>query len=167
MFSCPSPLAPRTMVGRLMGSWKKPEKNPSAEALSSSTNTVYETSIWIKSSRKLKSNITNLDFMVNQQLYWWDNTKESQSLRMHGREPQSSSECLTKWFIGFNNSAWVSEVQLRTPSAFISLWTPSLQPVHRDHLLWMNIPLNSAKQMLHNMVVRCCIIWTKLLPSPH
>lgn len=108
---------------------------------------------------------TNLGFMVNQQLYWWDNTKESQSFRTHGREPQSSSECLMKWCIHSSNSAWVSEVHLRTPrSAFISLWTPSLQPVHRDHLLWMNMPLNSAKQVLHNMVVRYCIIWTKLLP---
>ena len=33
IFSHPSPLAPRTMVDGLMGSWKKPEKNPSAEEL--------------------------------------------------------------------------------------------------------------------------------------
>lgn len=108
---------------------------------------------------------TNLGFMVNHQLYWWDNTKESQSFRMHGREPQSFSEYFTKWCIDSNKSAWVSEVHLRTPrSAFISLWTPSLQPVQRDHLLWMNIPLNSVEQVLLNMVVRYYIIWTKLLP---
>ena len=59
MFSHPLPLAPRTMVDRLMGPWKKPEKNPSAEELSSSTNIVYVTSILISNNRKLKSNGEN------------------------------------------------------------------------------------------------------------
>ena len=46
------------MVDGLMSSWKKPEKNPSAE-LSSSANIVYVTSILINNNRKLKSNGEN------------------------------------------------------------------------------------------------------------